>query len=258
MVSITYYYRGSRNNIGGTNVAVPALSYIPLQVTEVTSGQQVTVYNLVPTLRGKFAFLFSNIPQFNTNFNGVDLNFTKRMSHRWMAVAGLSLGHNVGDIFGSSLSIAGFSGLTSDLNNPNFAFRNGVMSNDVPVAIKVSGVYQLPFDISISGSAQHFTGFPELTTALVGSNTVKLTQVTQSIVVQPAGTTRAPSVNLLDISLRKTLKRGNLNVEPVMDVFNLFNRATTLSEITQLGPTHDRPLSILQGRLIKLGANVRF
>ena len=38
-----YNYRGRRQVIGATNLAVPRSSYIPLTVTEVTSGRQVTV-----------------------------------------------------------------------------------------------------------------------------------------------------------------------------------------------------------------------
>ena len=92
-------------------------------------------------------------------YNGVDLNFRKRLSHRWMIMGGVSLGQNEGDIYGGN----------SDLNNPNFAFRRGVLATDVPRIFKASGLYELPYAISLSGSLQYYTGQPERTTVSVGT-----------------------------------------------------------------------------------------
>jgi hypothetical protein len=116
----------------------------------------------------------------------------------------------------------------------------------------------MPWGVSVSATAQHFTGFPENTTVLVGGNTVKLTQVSQSIVVEPRGTTRPTPVSSLDVSLRKTWKRQKLAFEPVLDVYNLTNAASLLSPATQLGPTYLTPVTIQRGRLIKLGVNANF
>ena len=60
VVSTGYTRRETRRNIGPTNVAVPASSYIPLSVREVNSGQTITVYNQAPTLRGRFDTLWDN------------------------------------------------------------------------------------------------------------------------------------------------------------------------------------------------------
>ena len=102
-------------------MAVPADSYIPLQVTEVKSGRQVTVYNQDPSLRGKFDVLRTNESALNTEFNGVDVTVNKRLSHRFMVMGGTSFGKSLGDIYG-----------TGDLNNPNFQFRRGLIGNDMP------------------------------------------------------------------------------------------------------------------------------
>lgn len=63
---------------------MPLESYTPIQVTERSSGQQVTVYNQSPALRGKFDVLFDNFPGLDGQFNGVDLTFNKRLSNHWM------------------------------------------------------------------------------------------------------------------------------------------------------------------------------
>lgn len=247
VVSATYTRRETRRNIGSKNVAVPLESYVPLQVKEATSGRDVTVYNQSPALRNRFDTLWDNYPELDTNYNGVDLTLNKRMSNRWMALGGVSFGHTTGDIYG-----------TSDLNNPNFTFRHGVVGNDVPYSIRVSGAYELPYQVSVSGTAQRTAGFPENTTVLIGGNTVALTQVTQSIVVEPRATTRLPAINSLDVSIKRTWRRSRMMVEPVVDIYNAGNAATILSRITQLGPTYGTAASIQRGRLIRAGVNVNF
>jgi hypothetical protein len=246
--SAAYFRRGMRRNIGSRNVAVPTDSYIPLNVTEVTSGRNVTVYNLNPALRGRFDVVWNNYPELNSDFNGLDLTINKRFSRRWMLITGVSFGDNKGDIYP-----------TSDLNNPNFQFRHGIIGNQVPVAVKVSGSYQAPYGILASAVVQHYTGFPELTTVSVGPATVALTQVTQSITVEPRGTTRLPDVNLVDFNVKKTIKAGgSISIQPAVEVFNLLNSSAIQSRTTVLGPAYGRAANIVLGRMVKFGVNVNF
>lgn len=248
VVSLGYHHRETRRNIGSRNVAVPQESYIPLQVTERVSGRQVTVYDQSSLLRGRFDVVFDNFSELDSQFNGLDITFNKRFSKRWMAMGGLSLGRNHGDIYG-----------TSDLNNPNFNFRRGLVGNDVPVSFKTSGIYELPYGVRLSANAQHFTGFPENTTVSVRSDTVRLTQVSQSLLVEPRGTTRLPNVNIFDLSARKTFRFGErTSAETIMDIFNLTNSNAIQSRTTQLGPAYGRASNMLRGRLWRFGLSVNF
>jgi len=98
-----------------------------------------------------------------------------------------------------------------------------------------------------------------VTSVLVSANTAALTRVSQRVTVDPRGTTRQPSVNMVDLSLRKTFTAGGrYSVEPVLDVFNLTNGSAIRARTTQLGPTYGRASDIQRGRLIKLGVNVKF
>ena len=250
VASVGYTRRETRRNIGPTNVAVPTSTYIPLTVTEVNSGQQVTVYNQAPALRGRFDTLWANTPQFDTNYNGVDVTLNKRLSHRWLFTGGASFGKTVGDIYATQN--------TADLNNPNNMFRNGRFGNDVPISLRLSGVYELPYRVMVSATAQRNTGFPELTTVSVGTNTIVLTQGPQTLTVESRGTTRLPAVNSLDVSVRKPWKFASTSIEPRIDFYNLTNAATILGRITQRGPTYGRVNNIQRGRLIKLGVSVDF
>ena len=250
VVSVGYTRRETRRNIGSKNVAVPLESYIPLQVTEVNSGRQVTVYNQAPALRGRTDNLWDNFPELDTDFNGTDITVNKRLGDRWSMTGGASYGKTVGDIYATLTTV--------DLNNPNNTFRRGVVGNDVPYSYRMSGVYELPYQISVSATGQYYQGFPDTTTVSVGNNTVALTQGTQTLTVEPRGTTRLPAVKSLDVSVRKSWKMGGRSIEPRVDLYNLTNAATILGRITQLGPTYGRVSSIQRGRLIKLGMSVEF
>jgi hypothetical protein len=194
--------------------------------------------------------VWNNFPALDTSFHGTDITLNKRMSSRWSMTSGASFGHTVGDIY-ATLS-------TVDLNNPNNTFRRGVLTYDVPWSYRLSGVYALPYQTSVSATGQYYNGFPQQTTVSVGNNTVALTQGTQTLVVAPSGTTRLPPVKSLDVSLRKFWQVSGVKLEPRVDLYNLLNAASILGQVTQLGPAYGRVSSIQRGRLIKLGVNVEF
>jgi flavin-binding protein dodecin len=247
VANVAYYNRSVHRNLGSRNLAVPTDSYIPMQVTEALSGEQVTVFNQDPALRGQFDRVYGNYPEMDQTYNGVEVTFNKRLD-RWSILGGLTVGRATGDIYGRS----------ADLNDPNYQFRRGVTGFDVPVSFKVAGLYQLPYGVSAAYSFQHLSGFPELTTVLVGGDTVALTQVRQRITTEPHATSRLPKVNILDISLRKGFRSGDYEVEPALEFFNALNASPILRRIAQLGPSFGNASDILRGRMIRLAVNVRF
>jgi hypothetical protein len=253
VASVGFTYRQTLRNIGAQNVAVPSDTYIPLVVTEANSGTQVTVYNQAPALRGQVNTVWSNFPALDTSFHGTDITLNKRMSSRWSMTGGASFGHTVGDIYATLTTVSAV-----DLNNPNNVFRRGLLAYDVPWSYRLSGVYELPYQTSVSATGQYYQGFPELTTVSVGNNTVALTQGTQTLTVAPSGTSRLPPVKSLDVSLRKFWQISGVRLEPRIDFYNLLNAASILGQVTLLGPAYGRVSSIQRGRLIKLGVNVEF
>ena len=92
----------------------------------------------------------------------------------------------------------------------------------------------------------------------MSSNTVTLTQVNQSIQVEPRGETRTPSLTLVDINFRKVFRRTNRTIEPVFEIHNLMNVATVQSRNTTLGPAYGIAANISRGRMLKFGLNVKF
>jgi Carboxypeptidase regulatory-like domain len=245
VASVGYTRREKLGNFGVRNVAVPMETYIPLTVTEASSGKTVQVFNQAPALRGRQDLVWDNDPALDSVYNGTDITLDKRLSDGWMMTGGVSIGKNTGDIYG-----------TSDLNNPNFVFREGITGDDTPFSLRVSGIYELPYGVQMSGTFQHQRGFPELTQVSVGANTVALTQGTTSVTVEPRGTTRLPDLNQLDMSFRKVFRVGGKVYQPRVDLYNLANSSTIIARSTVLGPSYGAVNGIQRGRLIKIGMGV--
>ena len=247
VVSGGYTNRVQRNQFGVRNILVPPSSYIPLTVTEVASGERVTVYNQSPATRGQFNNIWSNQPELDVDYHGVDISLNKRMSNGWSLMSGANFGKARGTV------------ITGDLNNPNSPdFRRGAFGNDVPWSYRLSGVVDLPFQISSSATTSYYSGFPELTTVVVNTRSAVLTQATQSVIVSERGTTRFPNVFQLDASLRRPIRLQNTTLEPRIDFYNLTNESSVQRRVTVLGPAYARPSDVQRGRLIKLGLSIDF
>jgi hypothetical protein len=247
VVTAGYTHREKKGNIGSRNMAVPMDTYTPLTVTEVNSGKSVTVYNQALALRGLNDILWNNESALDSTYNGTDLTVDKRMSNGWMMTGGISVGKNVGDIYG-----------TSDLNNPNFLFRRGIQGNDVPFSLRLSGVKDLPWKIALSATYQRQSGFPEITSVSVGNNTIALVQGTTNITTEPRATTRLPNLNQFDVSLRRNFRLGAKSFQPRLDFYNLLNSATITSRNNTLSSSYFAVNSIQRGAIIKAGMNVDF
>jgi hypothetical protein len=249
VATVGFTRRERKGNFGNRNEAVPTSTYTPLTVTEANSGRTVTVYNQAPALRGVQDVVWDNRPELNTVYQGADISLNKRMSSGWMMTGGVSFGKNTGFVYSEN----------TDLNDPNFfEFRDGIVGNDMPYAVRLSGVYELPWDVSMSGTLMHQGGFPELRTVSVGNNTVRLTQGTTSITVEPRGTSRLPKMNQLDMSFRRAFRSGAKVLQPRIDLFNMLNAATVLSRTTVLGPNLGSINSIQRGRMIKVAMSYDF
>jgi hypothetical protein len=247
VATVGYTYRRKFNQVGVRNVAVPTETYIPLTVTETVSGERVTVYNQAPGLRGRIDNVWDSDPSQDTEYHGADITLNKRLSDGWSLMGGASFGRNTGDPVGG------------DLNNPNNAqFRRGIVGNDVPWSYRLSGVYELPFGIAASGTASYYAGFAQNKTVVVNSRTVALTQSSQTVWLEERGGTRLPNVFQLDMAFRKIVRFAGYTLEPRLDAYNLTNNDVVLGSVTQLGPSFGRASNIMNGRLVKIGANFSF
>jgi hypothetical protein len=146
----------------------------------------------------------------------------------------------------------------------------------------------VPNFTSYSGVASSWTVTPTTNYAVCPGNSASLgcvvgsrvvpSQLTASFAVpldQP-GTLLTPRVNQLDLSFSKRLSFGHVKIDPKLDIFNALNsddyfsvRSTTFTPVsnpalatglagTGSGGTYLQPGSILQGRLLRIGAVINW
>jgi hypothetical protein len=76
--------------------------------------------------------------------------------------------------------------------------------------------------------------------------------------VAERGEYRFPWVNIVDLRVTKTFISGGLRVEPIVDLFNIFNDNAVTNAVQTVGPALGRPSAIVMGRLLRLGARMTF
>jgi hypothetical protein len=277
-VGAMFYYRTNRKQIGTKNILAPPSAYTPFQFT-VPNGPggtvanpkpvTVTVYNLQPAFNGLSTSVIDNQPFLDTDYKGVEITASKRLSHRWQMVAGLTFGANRGGINtsagtppGQAATIASTN--AGDLNDPNFTqYGDGIVGNDSKVAFRLSGSYTLPWEIGLSGSLVSNTGYPYISTYTLSRATaatagVALTRASQLILLSNRGDERLDTVSLVDLRISRAFRFGARRISPQVDIYNLTNQYTPQSTTVGVGSTYLRPTSILAPRIIRVGVAVNF
>ena len=164
-----------------------------------------------------------------------------------MMTGGVSIGETIGWV-GST-----------DLNNPNSQeFNRGIVGNDTPFSFRLSGLYELPFAVQMSGTFQHQKGFPELTQVSVGEQHRGADAGNDEHHRRAARHDALPALNQLDMSFRKVFRSGGKVFQPRVDLYNMMNSATVISRVTTLGTSYGAVSNIQRGRLVKIGMHVDF
>ncbi len=255
-MSASYHRRQHRNGLGILDRARGAEAYAPLDRTYVdpASGQVVpiTIYNLRPefiTARDRY---IDNVDFLQSNYDGFQVDMQKRLANRWQVLAGLNLQRHRG--FDHSGTYTGV-----DFSNPNSSLNrtDGSVFIDLPWTFTLSGSYQLPYQLSLSGKYTARAGDPlNRTTVFTG---LTASQASETIRLAQRGTDRTEDVTrFVDLRLAKRFPLGFGSAEATLDVFNILNANHVLQQTEQIGTSWGRPTRILTPRIIRFGITARF
>jgi hypothetical protein len=260
-VGVMYYYRTNRDQFGERNLAVPTSAYVPfnVNVNGPNGAQTLTVYNLPRELASVQDIVRDNEPYLDTEYQGVEFTASKRFSDRWQMVAGFTVGRNEGGLNANDGQSS-----TADLNDPNTTtFDRGIIGNDSKYAFRLSGSYQLPWEINLSGSLVANAGYPEVSTfqvtrAMAAAQGVTMTRASQTLPLTRRGDERLPNVTMVDVRIARAFRFGSRRFSPQLDIFNIGNASTIVSRNTAVGSTYGRPNEILSPRIIRFGFSLDF
>jgi hypothetical protein len=245
-ITLSYYRRQYYDLYGTVNVAISRSDYSPVTIANPLNAEPLTVYNQNPSTVGRVDNVLGNWDDLKQWYNGFEASINRRFSGAMTLFGGITIGAN--------------KECTSASSNPNDQINScGYASLDSTYISKVAGIFRLPRNLIVSAHFQYFTGQPlERTTTVTRAQVPTLTQVNQTVVLAAAGEYRKPDQTLVDLRFSKIFRSGRLSVEPMVDVFNLFNENASLGEVQVVGPALGQISSTIDGRLVRFGVRVSF
>jgi hypothetical protein len=211
--------------------------------TTADNGGPITYWEYPVGLTGRnFAgTMLVNWPGSQT-YKTLEVAGTKRMSNRWQS--------------NMSFSVTRLNAPFDDRQplNPNSEINT---ANDYwEYTGKVSGGYVLPFDIVASANFERRQGSPQARQhQFTGGAAISPIVLN----VEPLGSIRLPSTNLVDFRFAKRLRIGTAHtLEGRFDFFNVFNANFVTGRNLRSGSTYLVPSSIILPRILQVGVTYDF
>jgi hypothetical protein len=280
-VSATYTHRDYRDNTVIVPFGVSAADFA--QTTTFTRNTVLGNFTVpVFTYQGvdDGDVVVTNASDYKTSYNGVDLAVRKRMSNNFMINGGLTLqrqkaNYDGGDSLAFYIGDGGFQGQIfpfDPTNLPNlddkpYAFAPGGSgkSGVYPYSewsLKLSGVYQFPWDISVGAFARYQQGYPYVLIATIGDPSLAPSLGTSShlITVEPFGDRRFENIFTLDLQFEKGIDFGNYGrLALSANLFNVTNDNTVIRRTRSVTSTAlNRIDELISPRALRIGARYSF
>lgn len=224
--------------------------------------------------------ILRNINDYKTSYNGIDLAVRRRMAKNFMVNGSVTLQrqkakYDGGDSAGFYIGDGGISGLTFPFDPTNLPFLN-----DQPYAfapggsgksgvypysewqVKLNGVYQFPYDISVGAFARYQQGYPYVLFATISDSTLgaALGTTRHLIMVEPFGSRRFDNIFTLDLQFEKSFDFGTAGRLAVSA--NLFNVTNTNTIIRRNRSVTSSSLNnvdeLISPRALRIGARYSF
>jgi Carboxypeptidase regulatory-like domain len=264
-VTASWFHGGFRDYSKTVNQLLTAADYTPIQIFDPRDGSPITIYNLNANKANAVDNLATLDPTHRNYYDSINLEFRARPG-RAQVFGGIAFEHDI-----ESNCYAP--------DNPNSLRFCDQRDNNLPYQsnYKASGVYPLPWDVTLSGSFQSTQAGTEETTFYTLTRTLRypsscpapcpagalvvgpqLTRSTLNVTLNPSGTEFGDRINQLDIKVTRTFRRGRVNISPALELFNVLNPDNIVSVVTNnyASTSYKRPNSIVQGRLIGIGARI--
>ena len=124
------------------------------------------------------------------------------------------------------------------------------------ITTKISGGYTMPWGIVASANYERRNGAPQARNVqFTGGQTIRSIVVN----VEPLGSIRLPTTNLVDFRFAKRMRLGGSHtLEGRFDFFNVFNNNFVTSRTTRAGSNYLVPSNIILPRILQMGVTYNF
>jgi len=224
-------------------------------------GTLITYWDYAAAYRGR-SFqqpMLVNDSGSDQTFKSYEVTLSKRLSNRWLAMASYSstdvnipFTQNTAST-GNDFTMPGLQVFLATLD-PNAEINTRIENREWTG--RASGAYLFPGDVQVSANFESRSGAPYArTVSFTGGQ-----QITSLAVrVEPIGSRRMPTINLLHMRAEKSFRlRDGHRVSLRFNVYNVTN-ISTVETLTQLsGPNFELPLTIMPPRIAELGVQYTF
>jgi outer membrane receptor protein involved in Fe transport len=280
---VSYHHRSFGNFRLTQNVVVSPSDFDQFCVTTPVDvrlpsggGQQICGLYAVSTAkfgRNDNVITFANAVGRQTEiYDGVDVTMNARLTGRVILQGGLNTGRLKQNFCGVALpNISGIGGnpypgaAVIPLASATTAFCE--IRPPFLTQVKLLGVYQLPWwGIQTSATYQGLPG-PAITASWAAPNALIAPSLGRNlpggaanatIPLIPFGTLYGERMHQIDARVARSFKVARARLQPQLDVYNLANANPVLVLNNTFGPAWQQPLSILPGRIAKLGVQIDF
>jgi hypothetical protein len=260
--------RSFKNILVTRNVLVGIEDYTPFPIPNPLEGGVVTVFRRNNNKQGLTDNVDTTAQNSDTSrktYDGFEVNLSARLPRGATVFGGI--------IIERTLTVA------CDVNDPNllrFCDQTGQLYQELgPVpsipytkGYKLNGSQPLPYGFVVSAAFQSYNGCGNLNCQAANSWLPVMYTVpsalfpggqTQSVTVDLATPTtrRLGRWNQLDLSFTKMFRLNRVELLGRLDIFNLTNENTVMQEITAYGSRLGTPQEILQGRIARVGIQLR-
>ena len=193
----------------------------PDNIRGTADDRPLTFYDVKSAYLGKDTFLHTNcgnnVPVSCTQrYKALELSLVKRMSNRWQMQGSYVWSRMNGDL---ALDFTDPNNRLDFVGNGASAPQGATTSPDQPHAFKLLGSYQAPFGITVGANYQALSGLTR-----DRNLSVAFAQGTANIRVEPRGTYRADSLNLLSLRADKSFRiNGPRRASIIAELHNVLN-----------------------------------
>ena len=288
-VSANWYRRTFYNLRVTDNLLVSKDDYTPVSVFNPVTGQPFTVYNLKTSALGLVNNYDTNAGSGRSHtYNAVEFNVNARLPGGAILFGGFETERNM-RVICDEPDDPNMLLFCDDAQNdipyrPQFKLSG---SYPLPKGVTVSATLQMlpgrpiggftTTGNKISGPGYGDVGSPVGTNWLITRTTrypagcpspcpagglvlPTLTNASLTVPIVAPGTEFLPRLNQLDLSFAKWFQFGRTRIQGQFDIFNAFNKNTDLAyrSVNAATATYLVPSSVLQGRQIRVGAQLRW
>jgi len=247
---------------------VPAASACP--AAQNASCPTVTYYQ--PLFQIPTIVTLSNVPGASRSFNGVEITGRKRLSNHWLMNTSFSYND-------SKLNFDSFPGSITPTSQTSAAFvedptnrsqRDGA-EVEIPTSgsgignvyinakwlFKISGLYQLPYDVNVSAFYNARQGYP-FERIVQGPSRLNGAGI-PLMLLDNMGDSRLPNYQNLDFHVERPVRVGTVRFIPSLDLFNVTN-SNTVQAIrgTQNASNANNIQAVVAPRVLRFGVRVNW